>query len=140
MRSHDAQGRLQQPYVMVLMFPVIVAAAFGAKRLLEMPSVQARLRPAMLLAVAVPALAIGVFTGQLPPAFGADDWLFIRAPADDRLLAATSVIPANAPVYADDGAAVWLAGRRLVHVLPMQLPSHRYIVIDPQALQQRRPA
>src|SRR5216684_3965760 len=90
MSSHDAQGRLQQHYVMVLMFPVIVAAAFGAKRLLEIPSVQARLRPAMLLAAAVPALAIGVFAGQLPPALGADDWLFTRAPAADRLLAATS--------------------------------------------------
>jgi len=132
MSSHDAQGRLQQHYVMVLMFPVIVAAAFGAKRLLDMPSVQARLRPAMLLAAAVPALAIGVFAGQLPPALGADDWLFTRTPATDRLLAATSAIPPNAPVYADDGAAVWLADRPLIQVLPSQLPSDRYIVIDRQ--------
>ncbi len=132
MSSHDAQGRLQQHYVMVLMFPVIVAAAFGAKRLLDMPSVQARLRPAMLLAAALPALAIGVFAGQLPPAFGADDWLFIRTPAADRLLASTSVIPPDAPVYADDGAAVWLADRPLIQVLPSQLPSDRYIVIDRQ--------
>src|SRR5713101_2624246 len=132
MSSHDAQGRLQQHYVMVLMFPVIVAAAFGAKRLLDMLSMQARLRPAMLLAAAVPALAIGVFAGQLPPALGADDWLFTRTPAADRLLAATSAIPPNAPVYADDGAAVWLADRPLIQVLPSQLPSDRYIVIDRQ--------
>jgi len=137
MSSHDAQGRLQQHYVMVLMFPVIVAAAFGAKRLLDMPSVQARLRPAMLLAAAVPALAIGVFAGQLPPALGADDWLFTRAPAADRLLAATSVIPPNAPVYADDGAAVCLVDGPLIQVLPSQLPSVRYIGIYRQDLKHR---
>jgi len=130
MSSHDAQGRLQQHYVMVLMFPVIVAAAFGARRLLAVPSVQARLRPAAWLAVAVPALAVGLVGGQLPPAFGADDWLFTRPPAADRLLAATSVIPPSAPVFADDGAAVWLADRPLVQVLPTQLPADRYIVID----------
>jgi len=130
MSSHDAQGRLQQHYVMVLMFPVIVAAAFGARRLLAMPSVQARLRPVALLAAAAPALAVGLVAGQLPPAFAADDWLFTRPPATNRLVAATSVIPPDAPVYADDGAAVWLADRRLVQVLPTQLPADRYIVID----------
>jgi uncharacterized membrane protein len=132
MSSHDAQGRLQQHYVMVLMFPVIVAAAFGAKRLLESSAAQARLRPALLLAAAAPALAVGVVAGQLPPAFGADSWLFSRTPAADRVLAATSVIPANAPVYADDGVAVWLADRQLIQVLPTQLPTDRYVVIDRQ--------
>lgn len=132
MSSHDAQGRLQQHYVMVLMFPVIVAAAFGAKRLLEMPSVQTRLRPEALLAAAAPALAIGLFAGQLPPAFGADNWLFTRPQAAHRLLAATSVIPPNAPVYANDGAAVWLADRPLIQVLGSELPADRYLVIDRQ--------
>jgi len=130
MSSHDAQGRLHQHYVMVLMFPVIIAAALGARRLLAMPAVRARLRPTAWLAVAVPGLAVGLFAGQLPPAFGADNWLFTRPPAADRLLAATSVIPADAPVYADDGAAVWLADRRLIEVLPSQLPLGRYVVID----------
>jgi len=132
MSSHDAQGQLHQHYVMVLMFPVIIAAALGARRLLAMPAVQARLRPTAWLAAAVPALAVGLIAGQLPPAFGADNWLFTRPPAADRLLAATSVIPADAPVYADDGAAVWLADRRLIQVLPSQLPPDRYVVIDRQ--------
>src|SRR5260370_20236035 len=117
---------------MGVMFLVMVAATFGAKRLLEIPSVQARLRPAMLLAAAVPALAIAVVAGQLPPAFGADGYLFNRTPATGRLLAATSVIPPNAPVYADDGAAVWPPDRPLIPVLPSQLPPARYIVIDRQ--------
>jgi hypothetical protein len=58
--------------------------------------------------------------------------LFTRPPAAGRLLAATSVIPPNAPIYADDGAAVWLADRPLIQVLPSQLPPDRYIVIDRQ--------
>lgn len=132
MSSHDAQGRLNQHYVMVVMFPVIIAAAFGARRLLTMPSVQARLRPNALLGAAVPALAIGLFAGQLPPAFGADTWLFTRPPAADRLLLATRVIPPNAPVYADDGAAVWLASRQFIQVLPSQPPPERYVVVDRQ--------
>src|SRR5260370_32339528 len=103
---------------MGVMFLVMVAATFGAKRLLEIPSVQARLRPAMLLAAAVPALAIGVVAGQLPPAFGADGYLFNRTPAAGRLLAATSVIPPNAPVSAHDGPAARLAARPLIQVLP----------------------
>src|SRR5467141_2021195 len=132
MSSHDAQGRLHQHYVMVLMFPVIIAAALGARRLLAMPAVQARLRPTAWLAAAVPAIAVGLMAGQLPPAFGADNWLFTRPPAADRLLAATSVIPADAPIYADEGGAVWLADCRLIQVLPSQLPPDRYVVIARQ--------
>src|SRR6266852_3592998 len=94
------------------------------------------LAPRWLLLVVPPLIANLMSShdaqGRLPPAFGADDWLFTRTPAADRLLASTSVIPPDAPVYADDGAAVWLADRPLIQVLPSQLPSDRYIVIDRQ--------
>ena len=132
MSSHEAQGQLHLHYALILMFPLIVAGGFGARRLLAMPAIQNRVAPAALLAAAVPALALGVLVGQVPPALGADNWLYTRPPAVDRLLAATKVIPSNAAVYADDGAAVWLANRRLIQVLPTQLPPDRYIVIDRQ--------
>jgi uncharacterized membrane protein len=138
--SHDAQGRLAQHYVMIVMFPLIVAAAFGARRVLEMPSVRTRLSPAALLATALPALAIGFFAGELPPALRADSWLFTRTPAVDRLLTATSVIPPDAPVYADDGSAVWLANRDLIQVMGSDVPPDRYIVIDRQDWKHRKQA
>jgi uncharacterized membrane protein len=130
MSSHDAQGRMHQHYAMILMFPVIVAAAFGARQFLEAWADRLRLRGASLLVAALPAVAIGAVAGPLPPALGADSVLFSRPPAADRLLRATQVIPAGAPVYADDGAAVWLANRLQIQVLPNQLPPDRYVVID----------
>lgn len=132
MSSHDAQGQMHLHYVLIVMFPLIVAGAFGARRLLEMQSVQTRVPPVGLLAAAAPALVIGLLVGQVPPALGADNWLYTRPPAVDRLLSATGVIPSGAAVYADDGAAVWLADRRLIQVLPAQPPPDRYIVIDRQ--------
>jgi uncharacterized membrane protein len=140
MSSHEAQGELHLHYVLILVFPLIVAGAFGARRLLEMPSIQARVAPAGLLAAAVPALTLGLIFGQVPPALGADTWLYSRTPAVDHLMAAAKVIPADAPVYADDGAAVWLANRRQIQVLPSELPPDRYIVIDRQDWAHRKQA
>jgi uncharacterized membrane protein len=132
MSSHDAQGRMALHYAMVVMFPLIVAAGFGARRLLAMDVKRIRLPAAALLAAAVPALAIGLLFGEVPPALGADQWLYTRPPAVDRLLAAARVIPPNAPVYADNGAAVWLANREWIQVLGSDLPPDRYIVVDRQ--------
>jgi hypothetical protein len=125
-------GRLALHYAIVVMFPLIVAAGFGARRLLAMDVKRIRLPAASLLAAAVPALVIGLVFGEVPPAFGADQWLYTRTPAVDRLLAATRVIPPNAPVYADNGAAVWLANRQSIQVLGSDLPPDRYIVVDRQ--------
>jgi hypothetical protein len=130
--SHGPQERLQLHYVLLIMFPMIVAAGFGARRLLELRLVPARLPDAALLACALPALVIGLAAGHLPPALGADQWLYSRPAAADRLLAATSVIPPGAPVYADDGAAVWLTDRALIGQIPDQLDPDRYVVVDRQ--------
>lgn len=140
MSSHPAQGQMHLHYVLIVVFPLIVAGGIGARRLLAMPRVQSRVAPAAFLAAAAPALLLGVLWGQVPPAFGADPWLYTRTPAVDRLLAATMVIPADAPVYADDGAAVWLADRPLVQVLPTDLPADRYVVIDRQDWNHRKQA
>jgi hypothetical protein len=132
MSSHDAQGRMALHYAMVVMFPLIVAAGFGARRLFAMDLKRIRLPGAALLGAAVPALAIGLLFGEVPPAIGADQWLYTRPPAVDRLLAAARVIPPDAPVYADNGAAVWLANRQSIQVLGSDLPPDRYIVVDRQ--------
>jgi uncharacterized membrane protein len=131
--SHDPQSRLQLHYVLLIMFPLIVAAGFGARRLLEQRNILARVPKQALLFGAVPALMIGMTLGRLPPALGADPWLYDRPPAADRLLAATAMIPADAPVYTDDGAAVWLSDRTRIHILYDQPQPDRYVVIDRQA-------
>jgi len=129
MSSHDPQERLQLHYALIILFPLVVAAGFGGRRLLRgaWPSwVDRRL----LLAGALPALLLGLIAGHLPPGSMADPWLYTRPAAVARLLAATSVIPSDAPVYADDGAAVWLANRVEIETLPPQLDPAYYVVID----------
>jgi uncharacterized membrane protein len=131
--SHDPQERLQLHYALLIMFPLIVAAGFGARRLLDKPGFPAWRMPApALLILAVPALVIGFAAGGLPPNLGAEKWLYERPPAVDRLLAATEVIPRGAPVYADDGAAVWLTDRTEIWILYDHPQPDHYVVIDRQ--------
>jgi len=131
--DHDPMERLQVHYVLIVMFPLIMAAGVGARRLLErkdLPTI--RPAPALML-VAAPALLIGFLAGRLPPALGAEQWLYNQPSAADQLLAATSVIPAGAPVWADDGAAVWLSNRVHVGILYNNSGPDSYIVIDRDA-------
>jgi uncharacterized membrane protein len=129
--SHDPQERLQLHYALLIMFPLILAAGFGARRLLDQPSFPAWRVPApALLVFALPALLIGFAAGGLPPALGAEQWLYERPPAVDRLLSTTAVIPPGAPVYADDGAAVWLTDRTQIWILYDHPQPDHYVVID----------
>lgn len=130
--NHDPQERLQLHYVLLVMFPLIVAAAMGGRRLLAQRTLPAWLPAPLLLAGAVPALILGFAAGRLPPSLGADTWLYTQPAAADRLLAAARVIPPGAPVYADDGAAVWLTDRIELTTIPAQLAPDRYVVIDRQ--------
>jgi uncharacterized membrane protein len=132
MSSHDAQGGLHLHYALLVMFPLVVAAGFGGRRVLAAESPIGRYPAVAMLAAAVPALAIGLVFGEVPPAFGADQWLYTRTPAVNRLLSTTSVIPPNAPVYADNGAAVWLANRQSIQVLGSDVPPDGYLVVDRQ--------
>jgi uncharacterized membrane protein len=129
--NHDPQQKLQLHYVLLIMFPMILAAGFGARQLLSQDRLPAWLPAPMLLAGALPALILGFTAGKLPPAMGADPWLYNRPPASDRLLTAAEVIPRGAPVYADDGVAVWLTDRTALMTIPdLQVDPDRYIVID----------
>ena len=135
--DHDPMERLQAHYVLIVMFPLIIAAGVGARRLLERKDLPRLLPAPALMLAAIPALVIGFTAGRLPPALGADQWLYDQPSAADRLLAATSVIPADAAVYADDGAAVWLSNRVHVTTLGGTPRPDSYIVIDRDAYAHR---
>lgn len=130
--NHDPQERLQLHYVLLVMFPMVVAAGIGGRRLLAGRTLPAWLPAPLLLAGAAPALILGFIAGSLPPSPGAAQWLYTQPAAADRLLAAARVIPPGAPVYADDGAAVWLTDRTQLTTIPDRLAPDRYVVIDRQ--------
>jgi len=127
--EHDPQNVLRLHYVLLLLFPLIVAGGLGARRFLAMRSV----RPATALVAAVPALLLGWGTGQLPPALDSSYYLFSHPNTVAELQTATSMIPSNAPVNADDAVAVWLANRHTINDFPDMLDGTCYVVIDRQA-------
>jgi uncharacterized membrane protein len=126
--GHNPQNVLHLHYVLLLLFPLVVAGGVGARKFLEARSI----RPMAALAVIIPALLLAWGTGRFPPALGADPSLYSRPNTVAQLQAATAMIPANAPVSADDGLAVWLANRHTINDFPDQLDATSYIVIDHQ--------
>ena len=127
--EHDPQNGLQLHYVLLLLFPLIVAGGVGARKFLAMRSI----RPATALVAAAPALLLGWGTGQLPPALDSSYYLFSNPSAVAELQTATSMIPADAPVNADDALAVWLANRHTINDFPDKLDGTCYVVIDRHA-------
>jgi uncharacterized membrane protein len=127
--EHDPQNVLRLHYVLLLLLPLIVAGALGARTFLAMRSV----RPATALVAAVPALLLGWGTGQLPPALDSSYYLFSHPNTVAELQTATSMIPSNAPVNADDAVAVWLANRHTINDFPDRLDGTCYVVLDKHA-------
>lgn len=127
--GHNPQNVLHLHYVLLLLFPLIVAGAVGARRFIDVRSI----RPAAALAVMIPALLLGWGTGRFPPALGADPSLYSRPNTVAELRLATAMIPADAPVSADDGLSVWLANRHTINDFPDRLDASCFIVLDHQA-------
>ena len=127
--GHVPQNVLHLHYILLLLFPLVVAGAAGARKLLELPS----FRPAYALIVIIPALLLAWGTGRFPPAVNADASLYEWPNAVAELRRATSMIPADAPVNADDGLAVWLANRHTINDFPDRLDASCYVVLDKQA-------
>ncbi|HXN92677.1 MAG TPA: DUF2079 domain-containing protein [Candidatus Sulfotelmatobacter sp.] len=127
--GHVPQNVLHLHYVLLLMFPLIVAGGVGARRFLEVRT----LRPVLALGVILPALILGWGTGRFPPALGADTSLYENPNTVAELQTATAMIPANAPVNADNGLTVWLANRHTINDLPDRLDGSCYVVIDDNA-------
>ncbi|HXC79193.1 MAG TPA: DUF2079 domain-containing protein [Candidatus Acidoferrum sp.] len=126
--SHDPQNVLDLHYALLLLFPLIVAGGVGARKLLE----RTTFKPAYALLVVVPALLLAWGIGRLPPALDANPALYSPADTLAELQTATAMIPANAPVSADDGLAVWLANRHQINDFPDKLDPTCYVVIDHQ--------
>ena len=125
--EHIPQNVLQLHYVMLLLFPLIVAGGIGARRFLDKRS----LTPAVALTFALPALVIGLVAGRFPPALGTDIPAAYQHPnLVSQLRTAAAAIPADAPVNADAGLDVWLANRHQINDFPDMLDNGSYVVLD----------
>ena len=127
--GHNPQNVLNLHYVLLLLFPLVVAGGVGARKFLEMRSI----RPATALVAILPALILAWGTGRFPPALGGDPSLYSHPNLVAELRTATSMIPPDAPVNADDGLAVWLANRHTINDFPDRLDATCYVVLDRQA-------
>jgi hypothetical protein len=124
--SHSPQNVLDLHYALLLLFPLIVAGGAGARTLLE----RTTFKPAYALLMIVPALLLAWGTGRLPPALDANPALYSPVDTLAELRTATSMIPSDAPVSADDGLAVWFANRHQINDFPDKLDPTCYVVID----------
>src|SRR5438094_8902437 len=88
--GHTPQNILHLHYVLLLLFPMIVACAVGAAKYLETHS----LKPAKALAAMLPALILGFAMGRFPPALESDASLYAHPDTVAQLRAATRIIPA----------------------------------------------
>jgi uncharacterized membrane protein len=126
--EHVPQNDLHLHYVLLLLFPLIVAGGFGARRLLVLQ--MRSIKPATALVVILPALILGWGTGRFPPAQHAKPGLYDRPNSVAQLQTATSMIPSDAPVNADTGLTIWLANRHTINDFPDKLDGSSYVVLD----------
>ncbi len=124
--GHTTERVLEFHYTLLLLFPLVVAAAVGGRNLLT----RVRMAPALAVAVVLPALIIGWGTGRFPPAAGAENSYYSRPDSVAQLQQATSMIPAGACVSADPGLAIWLANREQINDFPDMLDRACYVVLD----------
>ncbi len=128
--GHTTERILQYHYVLLPLFPLVVAAAVGARHLLAR---RAALSPAVGVAIVLVALGIGFVMGRIPPALQAENSFYARPDAVAQLQRAAEVIPEGACVSADPGVAVWLANRPQINDFPDMLSGRCYVVLDREA-------
>jgi hypothetical protein len=122
-------------YVLLLLFPFVVAGGVGARKFLEVRSI----RPEYALVAVIPALLLAWGTGRFPPmAATSGPANYTRPNYVAELEKATSMIPADAPVSADNGLAVWLANRHTINDFPDKLDPTCYVVLQKDAYMQFR--
>ncbi len=157
--THTQQADLTLQYPLILVVPLVVAAALGARRLTALVvrfsrsvrrrsgGVQARRdpRPAgqqrFLTLRMAPALIVlaavlnGFLQGSIPPFDTSLAGFAGRPAAIDQARAAARSVPPDATLVADEGLVVPLAGRRSVR----QLTSRNYVPDDAYVLFDRSP-
>ena len=125
--AHTFERVIENHYVLILMFPLLVAGGVGARNLLLRFSLQ----PAAALAVMLPALILAFGTGRFPPMLVTDSpGEYLRPDSLAELRTATSMISPDACVSADPGLTVWLANRHGINDFPDHLEAACYIVIE----------
>jgi uncharacterized membrane protein len=127
--GHTTERILQFHYVLLPLFPLVVAAGIGARNLLA----RRRVIPELGVAIVFGALLIGLVMGRFPPALNAENSYYSRPDAVAQLEEAIQVIPASACVSADPGLAVWLANRPQINDFPDMLSGKCYVVLDRDA-------
>ncbi|MFI5282139.1 MAG: DUF2079 domain-containing protein [Candidatus Dormibacterales bacterium] len=134
--GHNPQNLLYLHYVLLLLFPLIVAGGTGARRFMELRSI----RPAFAVIAVVPALLLSWGTGRFPPMAESSSTNYSQPNLVGQLMKAAAIIPAGAPVSADNGLAVWLANRHIINDFPDKLDGSCYVVLQRDAYMQFRNA
>lgn len=154
---HEPQPQLLLQYGLLLVVPAIVAGGLGGRRLSAFMRVRARAERrrartapprqttpappsrAALISILVlvplsiaPAFGVAFARGAVPPFSWVEQGFYAKPAAIDRLLHATSAIPAGAPVSADWGVAAVLADRPRLELPPTASPD-TFVVIDRSA-------
>ncbi len=158
--AHTLQAAVRLQYPLILVVPLLVAAALGGRRAIatwirlwrwwhrrrradQSPGSTARGLPAaprlshpasigaLMLVLAVPAIIGGWVQGSLPP-FDHGDPAFLERPAAiDRLRLVAANVPGQALLIADEGLLAPLAGRSAVGRLAgVTPPEDAYVLID----------
>jgi len=127
--GHTTERILQFHYVLLPLFPLVIAAAVGARTLLS----RRHVAPAFGVAIVLAALLIGFVFGRFPPAMNAENQFYSRPDSVAQLEQAIRVVPAGACVSSDPGLAVWLANRPQINDFPDMLSGGCYVVLDRNA-------
>jgi uncharacterized membrane protein len=127
---HVTQPDLHLHYGLILMLPMLVAGALGARWLLtDRPAISAW----AVGVLALPALLVGLGLGRLPPAFASNQPATTGRDSLSALHRSADAMPPGAPVAADDNVAVALAARQRLYVIP-DAPADTFVVIDRSAV------
>jgi hypothetical protein len=152
--AHSWQANLTLHYPLILVVPLLVAAAMGARRTVALCALASRavrrwsrargrripgsachspaIGRALLLLVAIPAVAGGWLQGAVPPFDGGDTAFAPRLSSIDEARAAALAVPAEATLVADEGLVAALAGRIAIRQLTSRafVPNDAWVLVD----------
>jgi len=150
--TNDFQANLRLQYALILVVPLIVAAGFGGRRVLEIAerrlrrrqrqqeatgrrpdeSRARRLAPVLAVLLILPAAVGAWLQGSLPPFDSSDPAFAARPDRLDRLKLAAAVLPDDAILAADEGLVAPLAARSEIRRLMAGSvpPADSHIVMD----------
>ena len=129
---HEPQPALSLHYGLLLIVPLVIAAAMGARRGLAWAR-RRRVAAGLWPLAGAPAMGLGLLLGSLPPGLRAEAAAFDRPPAIDRLRVFEQLLPPDALLAADDPIAARLASRLRLAILPGSADPDAYLLVDRDA-------